>query len=110
MARVLIVLGLAILAAGQFRNPIVVRVAGYAYQRGFGGHFHNDNAIGALRDGMTPSHAMDIIRVVNTTEAYADLTTRRGWTVAEWKEWLTNLLSGLLRVPLHLRRRARQDR
>jgi AcrR family transcriptional regulator len=58
------------------------------------------DAIGALRDGMTPSHAMDIIRVVNTTEAYADLTTRRGWTVADWKEWLTNLLSGqLLRVP-----------
>jgi 2-oxoisovalerate dehydrogenase E1 component len=25
-------------------------VAGLAYQRGFGGHFHNDNAIGVLRD------------------------------------------------------------
>src|SRR6185295_1474607 len=37
-------------SAGQFRNPMVVRVAGYAYQKGFGGHFHNDNAIGALRD------------------------------------------------------------
>ena len=57
-------------------------------------------AIGALRDGMTPARAIDIIRVVNTTEAYADLTTRRGWTVADWKDWLTDLLSGqLLRVP-----------
>jgi 2-oxoisovalerate dehydrogenase E1 component len=37
-------------SAGQFRNPMVVRIAGYAYQKGFGGHFHNDNAIGALRD------------------------------------------------------------
>jgi 2-oxoisovalerate dehydrogenase E1 component len=37
-------------SAGQFRNPMVVRVAGYAYQKGFGGHFHNDNAVGALRD------------------------------------------------------------
>jgi 2-oxoisovalerate dehydrogenase E1 component len=27
-----------------------VRIAGYAYQKGFGGHFHNDNAIAALRD------------------------------------------------------------
>src|SRR4051812_21648200 len=35
---------------GAYRNPMVVRVAGYAYQKGFGGHFHNDNAIGALRD------------------------------------------------------------
>ncbi|GLP81979.1 thiamine pyrophosphate-dependent enzyme [Mycobacterium antarcticum] len=34
----------------QYRNPMVVRVAGYGYQKGFGGHFHNDNAIGALRD------------------------------------------------------------
>jgi 2-oxoisovalerate dehydrogenase E1 component len=29
---------------------MVVRVQGLAYQRGFGGHFHNDNSIGALRD------------------------------------------------------------
>jgi 2-oxoisovalerate dehydrogenase E1 component len=35
---------------GQFRNPMVVRIAGYAYQKGFGGHFHNDNAVAVLRD------------------------------------------------------------
>ncbi|WP_367319430.1 transketolase C-terminal domain-containing protein [Streptomyces sp. HUAS ZL42] len=35
---------------GQYRNPLVVRIAGYGYQRGFGGHFHNDNALGVLRD------------------------------------------------------------
>jgi 2-oxoisovalerate dehydrogenase E1 component len=35
---------------GAFRNPMVVRVAGYGYQKGFGGHFHNDNAVGVLRD------------------------------------------------------------
>ena len=29
---------------------MVVRVAGLAYQKGFGGHFHNDNAVGVLRD------------------------------------------------------------
>jgi 2-oxoisovalerate dehydrogenase E1 component len=37
-------------SSGQFRNPMVVRVPGLAYQKGFGGHFHNDNSIGALRD------------------------------------------------------------
>jgi len=37
-------------SSGQFRNPMVVRVPGLAYQRGFGGHFHNDNSVGALRD------------------------------------------------------------
>ena len=34
---------------GAFRNPLVARIAGYAYQ-GFGGHFHNDNSVAALRD------------------------------------------------------------
>jgi 2-oxoisovalerate dehydrogenase E1 component len=34
----------------QYRNPLVVRIAGYAYQEGFGGHFHNDNSVAALRD------------------------------------------------------------
>ena len=29
---------------------MVVRIAGLAYQKGFGGHFHNDNAVAALRD------------------------------------------------------------
>jgi 2-oxoisovalerate dehydrogenase E1 component len=37
-------------STGQYRNPMVVRVAGLAYQKGFGGHFHNDNAVGVLRD------------------------------------------------------------
>ncbi len=35
---------------GTYTNPMVVRVAGLAYQKGFGGHFHNDNAVGVLRD------------------------------------------------------------
>ncbi len=34
----------------QFRNPVVMRIASLGYQRGFGGHFHNDNSITALRD------------------------------------------------------------
>ncbi|MFG1997669.1 thiamine pyrophosphate-dependent enzyme [Spirillospora sp. NPDC048911] len=41
---------LSFFSNGQYRNPMVVRIAGYAYQKGFGGHFHNDNAIAALRD------------------------------------------------------------
>jgi 2-oxoisovalerate dehydrogenase E1 component len=35
---------------GQYANPMVVRIAGYAYQKGFGGHFHNDNSVAVLRD------------------------------------------------------------
>ncbi len=35
---------------GQYRNPMVVRINAFGYQKGFGGHFHNDNSIAALRD------------------------------------------------------------
>jgi 2-oxoisovalerate dehydrogenase E1 component len=41
---------LSFFSRGQYRNPMVVRIAGLGYQRGFGGHFHNDNAVAALRD------------------------------------------------------------
>ena len=41
---------LSFFSRAQFRNPMVVRIAGLAYQKGFGGHFHNDNAVAALRD------------------------------------------------------------
>ncbi|WP_346299342.1 thiamine pyrophosphate-dependent enzyme, partial [Halomonas sp. BM-2019] len=41
---------LSFFSNGQYTNPLVVRIAGLGYQRGFGGHFHNDNAIAVLRD------------------------------------------------------------
>ncbi|QFU02429.1 2-oxoisovalerate dehydrogenase subunit beta [Halomonas sp. THAF5a] len=41
---------LSFFSSGQYANPLVVRIAGLGYQKGFGGHFHNDNAIAVLRD------------------------------------------------------------
>jgi 2-oxoisovalerate dehydrogenase E1 component len=41
---------LSFFSQGQYTNPMVVRIAGLGYQKGFGGHFHNDNAIAVLRD------------------------------------------------------------
>jgi len=63
-------------SSGQFRNPMVVRVAGLAYQNGFGGHFHNDNSVGALRDipGLvlaTPSRGDDAARMLRGAVAMA---------------------------------------
>jgi 2-oxoisovalerate dehydrogenase E1 component len=40
---------LSFFSQGAYRNPMVVRVPGYAYQKGFGGHFHNDDSVAALR-------------------------------------------------------------
>jgi len=63
-------------SSGQFSNPMVVRMAGLAYQKGFGGHFHNDNAIGGLRDipGLvlaTPSRGDDAVRMLRGCVALA---------------------------------------
>lgn len=41
---------LSFFSNGQYTNPMVVRIAGLGYQRGFGGHFHNDNSLAILRD------------------------------------------------------------
>ena len=54
-----------------FRNGMVIRIAGYGYQRGFGGHFHNDDAMGVLRDipGLviaSPSRADDAAAMLVT--------------------------------------------
>ncbi len=61
---------------GQYRNGMVVRVAGLAYQRGFGGHFHNDNSVAVLRDipGLVlavPSHPADAPGMLRTCVALA---------------------------------------
>lgn len=41
---------LSFFSDGQYCNPMVIRIPSFAYQKGFGGHFHNDNSIAVLRD------------------------------------------------------------
>jgi 2-oxoisovalerate dehydrogenase E1 component len=41
---------LSFFSDGQFTNPMVIRIAGLPYQKGFGGHFHNDNSLAVFRD------------------------------------------------------------
>jgi len=65
----------------QFRNPMVVRIASLAYQKGFGGHFHNDNSIAALRDipGLVvacPSRGDDAAGMLRTCAALARVDGR----------------------------------
>ncbi len=65
----------------QFRNPMVIRIAGWAYQKGFGGHFHNDNSIAALRDvpGLviaSPSRGDDAVKMMRTCLAMAKVDGR----------------------------------
>jgi 2-oxoisovalerate dehydrogenase E1 component len=64
---------------GQYRNPMVVRIAGYGYQKGFGGHFHNDNSIAVLRDipGLviaSPAHPADAAPLLRSCVAHARAT------------------------------------
>ncbi|MCA8972969.1 MAG: MFS transporter, partial [Planctomycetes bacterium] len=60
---------LSFFSNGQYTNPMVVRIAGLAYQKGFGGHFHNDNSVSIFRDipGVVvacPSSAADAARLL----------------------------------------------
>ena len=41
---------LSFFSQGQWTNPMVLRISALGYQKGFGGHFHNDNSIAVLRD------------------------------------------------------------
>jgi 2-oxoisovalerate dehydrogenase E1 component len=66
---------------GQYQNPMVMRVASLGYQRGFGGHFHNDNSITALRDipGLLvgcPSRGDDAVTMLRSMMALAKVDGR----------------------------------
>lgn len=67
---------LSFFSDGQYQNPMVIRVASFAYQKGFGGHFHNDNSIAVFRDipGLTvacPSNGEDAVKILRTLVAMA---------------------------------------
>ncbi len=69
---------LSFFSRAQYRNPLVVRVPGLAYQQGFGGHFHNDNGLAALRDipGLIvacPARPDDAAAMLRTCLAAAEL-------------------------------------
>ncbi|WP_067561263.1 thiamine pyrophosphate-dependent enzyme [Halofilum ochraceum] len=68
-------------SSGQYANPMLVRIAGLAYQKGFGGHFHNDNAFAALRDipGLViacPSRGDDAASMLRTCAALCQVDGR----------------------------------
>lgn len=67
---------LSFFSGGRYKNPLVVRIAGYGYQKGFGGHFHNDNSVAVLRDipGLviaSPAHPSDAAPMLRTCVAAA---------------------------------------
>jgi len=62
---------LSFFSNGQYQNPMIIRIASLAYQKGFGGHFHNDNSIAVLRDlpGVIvacPSNGPDAVKMLRT--------------------------------------------
>lgn len=60
---------LSFFSNGQYTNPMVIRIAGLGYQKGFGGHFHNDNSLAVFRDipGVilaVPSNGRDAVHML----------------------------------------------
>lgn len=69
---------LSFFSNGQYRNGMVVRIAGLGYQEGFGGHFHNDDSLTVLRDipGVVvgvPARADDAAAMLRTMVAAAQV-------------------------------------
>lgn len=65
----------------QYSNGMLIRIAALAYQKGFGGHFHNDNSTTALRDipGLIvacPSRGDDAAMMLRTAAALAQVDGR----------------------------------
>ncbi|WP_068074529.1 dehydrogenase E1 component subunit alpha/beta [Novosphingobium lentum] len=68
---------LSFFSNGAFTNPMVVRIAGLPYQKGFGGHFHNDNSLAVFRDipGVVlavPSNGRDAVAMLRECVRLAD--------------------------------------
>jgi 2-oxoisovalerate dehydrogenase E1 component len=66
---------------GAYDNPMVLRIAGLAYQKGFGGHFHNDDSLAVLRDvpGIVlaiPARADDALEIYRTAFRLAEEARR----------------------------------
>jgi 2-oxoisovalerate dehydrogenase E1 component len=64
-------------SCGRFTNPMVIRIAGLPYQKGFGGHFHNDNSLAVFRDipGLilaVPSNGRDAVAMLRECIRLAD--------------------------------------
>lgn len=60
---------LSFFSNGQYANPMIIRIAGLGYQKGFGGHFHNDNSLAVFRDipGLIlacPSNGADAVEML----------------------------------------------
>lgn len=67
---------LAFFSQGQFTNGMIIRIAGLPYQKGFGGHFHNDNSLAVFRDipGVivaAPATGVDAVKMLRTCARYA---------------------------------------
>lgn len=55
--------------------------------------------VGALRTDLSRDRSLDIVRVLNRLENFADLTGRRGWTTDDWRQWMTDVLVAQLLEP-----------
>jgi 2-oxoisovalerate dehydrogenase E1 component len=60
---------LSFFSNGQYTNPTIIRIPGLGYQKGFGGHFHNDNSLAVFRDipGLIlacPSNGADAVEML----------------------------------------------
>ncbi|MDF1728433.1 MAG: thiamine pyrophosphate-dependent enzyme [Sulfitobacter sp.] len=79
---------------GQWTNPMVIRISALGYQKGFGGHFHNDNSIAVLRD------IPGIIIACSSTGAEAAMMLREAHRLAREEQRVVVFLEPIALYPM----------
>jgi AcrR family transcriptional regulator len=85
----------AVVAAAAASDPDLVDLAYTAEQRrraGAGAVIESVRSIGALRPGLAPEHAVDVLWLLNSPTVFAHLVRQAGWTLDEYQDWLAEAM------------------
>jgi hypothetical protein len=99
-----------VLAAAQTTDPEVQAIGAVAERRrveGYGFVVAELAKKGGLRRDLSPRHARDILLTLLSPDTYQRLAADRGWTKAECRRWLHDVLRQQLLAQERGRKRAR---
>jgi AcrR family transcriptional regulator len=85
----------AVVAAAAGTDPDVVELAATAEQRrrtGAATVVESVRSVGALRPGLDPERAVDILWLLNSPAVFAHLVRQAAWTREEYESWLADAM------------------
>jgi AcrR family transcriptional regulator len=85
----------AVVTAAAATDPDVVELAATAEQRrrlGATSVVESVRSVGALRPGLDPERAVDVLWLLNGPAVYGQLVRQAGWTREEYESWLAGAM------------------